>query len=511
VPVNLMMLLEMAADGFGDRVAVGSHDGGMTYRQLYERAGAGAAVLRELGVERVAFLDVNGEAFPVALFASAWAGLPFVPLNYRLSDAALRELLAQVDPAVVIEEDREVPAMAGAAKVSLTRSGFLLAVDQVLAAGQALEPGTWSYDGDDVAVLLYTSGTTSAPKAAILRHRHLVSYILSTVEFMGADDGDAALMTVPPYHVAGVSGVLSNLYAGRRLVPLANFTPEGWLQLARAEQVTNALLVPTMLARIVEHLVEHHGEELPESAQVPTLRHLGYGGAKMPPSVIEKALRLFPTCDFVNAYGLTETSSTIAVLGPADHREAFASDDPGVRARLGSAGVPLPGVEVEIRDDEGNPVGPGVAGEIFLRGEQISGEYVGRAPQRTDDGWFPTRDRGWLDDGGYLFVEGRADDTIIRGGENIAPAEIEECLMRHEAVLEAAVVGVPDEQWGECIAAVVVLREGEGATVEQLRDHVRSCLRSSKTPDRIEFRPELPYTDTGKLLRRQVLADLTGG
>jgi long-chain acyl-CoA synthetase len=510
--VNLMMLLDMAADGFGDRVAVGSHDGGMTYRQLYERAGAGAAVLKELGVQHVAFLDVNGDAFPVALFASAWAGLPFVPLNYRLSDAQLRELLAQVDPAVVIEEDREVPAMAGAAKVSLTRSGFLMAADQVLATGQSLEPGTWSYDGDEIAVLLYTSGTTSAPKAAILRHRHLVSYILSTVEFMGADDGDAALMTVPPYHVAGVSGVLSNLYAGRRLVPLANFTPDGWLQLARREHVTNALLVPTMLARIVEHLVERHGEgDLPEAASVPTLRHMGYGGAKMPPSVIEKALRLFPTCDFVNAYGLTETSSTIAVLGPADHREAFASDDPAIRARLGSAGMPLPGVEVEIRDETGAAVGRGVSGEIFLRGEQISGEYVGRAPQRTDDGWFPTRDRGWLDEGGYLFVEGRADDTIIRGGENIAPAEIEECLMRHGAVLEAAVVGVPDERWGECIAAVVVLREGEAATAEDLREYVRTCLRTSKTPDRVEFREALPYTDTGKLLRRQVQAELSGG
>jgi acyl-CoA synthetase (AMP-forming)/AMP-acid ligase II len=357
-----------------------------------------------------------------------------------------------------------------------------------------------------VAVLLHTSGTTAAPKAAILRHRHLVSYVLSSVEFMGASADDATLMTVPPYHVAGMSGVLSNVYAGRRLVPLAAFTPEAWLELARAEAVTNTLLVPTMLARLVEHLDGVGAAD----AGVTALGHVAYGGAKMPPSVIERALALFPGADFVNAYGLTETSSTIAVLGPHDHRAALASDDPAVRARLGSAGVPLPGVEVEVRGGDGAPCPAGEAGEIFLRGEQVSGEYVGHESRLDADGWFPTRDRGHLDADGYLFVEGRADDTIIRGGENVAPAEIEACLLRHAAVVDCAVVGEPDAVWGERIVAVVVLRAGATASPHELREHVRGALRSSKTPDRIELRAELPYTDTGKLLRRQVLAGPAG-
>jgi acyl-CoA synthetase (AMP-forming)/AMP-acid ligase II len=185
------------------------------------------------------------------------------------------------------------------------------------------------------------------------------------------------------------------------------------------------------------------------------------------------------------------------VLTPDDHRAALGGD-PVARARLGSAGRIIPGVEVEIRD-----------GEIWARGEQVSGEYLGRSSVLDDDGWFPTRDRGWIDDDGYLFIEGRSDDTIIRGGENIAPAEIEDVLLRHPDVADAAVVGVPDDEWGQRIEAAVVLRDGAADDVEALRAHCLEHLRSSKTPDRIVVRPELPHTDTGKLLRRAVLADLT--
>lgn len=217
----------------------------------------------------------------------------------------------------------------------------------------------------------------------------------------------------------------------------------------------------------------------------------------MPITVLERALQAFGDAGFVNAYGLTETSSTLAILTPDDHRDAM-SGDPAARARLGSAGRIIPGVEVEIRD-----------GEIWCRGEQISGEYLGRDRVTDDDGWFPTRDRGWFDDEGYLFIEGRADDTIIRGGENIAPAEIEDVLLAHPDIADAAVVGVPDDEWGQRIEAAVVLRPGSVVDGDALRDHCRVHLRSSKTPDRIVTRDALPHTDTGKLLRRAVLADLT--
>jgi acyl-coenzyme A synthetase/AMP-(fatty) acid ligase len=170
----------------------------------------------------------------------------------------------------------------------------------------------------------------------------------------------------------------------------------------------------------------------------------------------------------------------------------------------------VPGIELEVRDEDGKEVEPGRAGLLFLRGEQISGEYAG-VTLLEDDGWFPTRDRGWIDSEGYVFVEGRADDTIIRGGENIAPAEIEDVLVSHDGIVDAVVVGLPDEQWGQRLVAVVVATPGAEPDAEELRELVRTVLRSSKTPEAVEFWPELPRTDTGKLLRRTVVARLADG
>ena len=218
-------------------------------------------------------------------------------------------------------------------------------------------------------------------------------------------------------------------------------------------------------------------------------------------------MRLLPHVDLVNAYGLTETSSTIAVLGPEDHRAAR-DGDPVAIDRLSSVGRVLPTVEVQVRGPDGRPVAACEPGEIWVRGEQVSGEYAGRDNPLDDDGWFPTRDRGWVDEEDYLFVEGRADDTIIRGGENVAPAEVEEVLLSHPDVAECAVVGLPDDEWGQRIAAVVVPVDGSTPDADALREHVRKQLRGSKTPDVVVFHETLPHTETGKLLRRVVQSDL---
>jgi acyl-CoA synthetase (AMP-forming)/AMP-acid ligase II len=349
-------------------------------------------------------------------------------------------------------------------------------------------------------VIIYTSGTTSAPKGVLLRHSNLVSYVLSSVEYAGAGEEEAALISVPPYHIAAVANVITNLYAGRRTIVLEQFTPPQWLDLAREQEVTNALVVPTMLARLMD------AEDADLS--VPHLRTLAYGGAPMPQPIIDRALRAWPHVNFVNAYGLTETSSTIAVLGPEDHRDAVASEDPAVRARLGSVGKVVPAIELEIRDDEGNVLPAGQVGRIWVSGEQVSAEYAGTGPVLDARGFFDTRDQGYLDEEGYLFIGGRADDTIIRGAENIAPAEIEDVLLRHPAVSDVVVVGVPDPEWGQRIEAAVVLRGDVQGDQEELRGFVRDKLRSSKTPDRIVFWDELPRTETGKLVRRQALSRL---
>ncbi len=483
--MTLLMLLEMVASAFGDRVAVGSAARGLTYEELLARAGAGASVLRRCGAQHLAFVAGSDPAFPTGLFAAAWAGVPFLPLNYRLGDDQLSDLLANHADVVLVTDDPDRCATMAAHCYSTAE--WHEVTDPAGEAAADVEPST--ADGEDIAVLLYTSGTTAAPKAVVLRHRHLTSYIITSVEFAGADEDEATLVSVPPYHIAGVANAVSNVYAARRIVYLPTFTPESWLDTVQDEGITHAMVVPTMLARVVEQLGD-------APAGCGTLRSLAYGGSRMPVTVLERALATFPDTDFVNAYGLTETSSTIAVLGPDDHRAAMSGDEVAL-GRLSSVGRLVPGIEVDVRD-----------GEIFVRGEQVSGEYLGVAAALDGDGWFPTRDRGWVDDEGYLFIEGRSDDTIIRGGENIAPAEIEDVLLTHPAVVQAAVVGLPDEEWGQRLAAAVVLRPGTSAGEEELRTFCKERLRSSKTPDLIAFRDDLPLTDTGKLLRRAVLADL---
>jgi acyl-CoA synthetase (AMP-forming)/AMP-acid ligase II len=225
----------------------------------------------------------------------------------------------------------------------------------------------------------------------------------------------------------------------------------------------------------------------------------------MHPSILKRALQLFPEVDFVNAYGLTETSSTVAILGPDDHRLALYSDEPMFQARLGSVGQPVPGIEFRIVDEHGNAVGPDVPGEIQIRGDQVSGKYVGTESKVDADGWLHTGDRGWLDIEGYVFCEGRADDTIIRGGENIGPAEVEDALLQHDAISVAAVVGLEDAQYGEKIAAMISLRTGvDEVDLEHVRDWVRERIGSLKTPEIITVVDEVPQTATGKLLRREV-------
>jgi acyl-CoA synthetase (AMP-forming)/AMP-acid ligase II len=499
--MNLLLLLDMAAAGRGDEVAVQAGDDRLTTAELLAAAWAGAEVVA--GAAALAYVGTNGLAFPIGLFAAAAAGVPFVPLNYRLSDDQLDELLAPLGDVLVVAEGPVGAALAARGYRVLDAAAFVAAAR----GGGAL--GDVPVDGEGPAVLLYTSGTTAAPKAAVLRHRHLTAYVIGTVEFGGADPADAVLVSVPPYHVAGLANLLSNLYLGRRIVYLAQFDAATWVGTVRAEAITHAMVVPTMLARIGELLaVDGDGDGAAADGPLPSLRALSYGGARTPAPVLQRIMDLLPAVDLTNAYGLTETSSTIAVLGPDDHRAAR-DGDPGATARLASAGKVLPTVEIQVREPDGGVLAAGEPGEVWVRGEQVSGEYAGREAPLDADGWFPTRDRGWVDADGYLFIEGRSDDTIIRGGENIAPAEIEEVLLRHPDIEQCAVVGVPDDEWGQRIAAMVVLRDGAKLDEAAVQGFARQSLRGSKTPEVVTFAAALPYTETGKLLRRLVQAELS--
>ncbi len=490
--MHLATLLEMIESGFDERVLLGSDsDQPVTGAQLGTLVRSAASLISGK-FDAVVYVGENHALLPVSLLAAAWSDVPFVPVNYRLEDHHLNALVDRQPNPLVLTDVTTAPRIVGHAPIVFDEWLTSLPDDAA-----PVEP---PYDDDQVAIVLYTSGTTSEPKSALLRHRHLMAYLLGSVEFGGAGPDEAVLISVPPYHIAGMANMLSNLFAGRRIVYLPHFDPRRWLSLIETQRISHAMVVPTMLSRIVD-AVEH------SQCDVSSLRSLSYGGAKVSERVIRRALLAFPETGFVNAYGLTETASTIAVLGPDDHRDAISSDDPLVQRRLSSAGRLLPMVEIELRGDDDKPVADGGPGIIYLRGEQVSGEYA-TGSVLDAQGWFCTRDRGFLDADGYLFIEGRADDTIIHGGENIAPAEIEEVLLAHAEVLDACVVGVPDDEWGQRIVAVVVARPGSTVTSEQLRDAVRVELRGSRTPESVVFRDALPHTDTGKLLRRIVLKDL---
>jgi len=494
--MSISLLLEMAAPSNPDRTAVVSGDLRLTTQQLSDLADGGAGVIAASNAKHLAYVGIGGAMLPVLIFAAARAGLAFTPINYRLSAEGIQALIKRLpEPLVVV--DSRYRDMVGDA------SDRVMLSDEFLTAAHTGEPAAEFPDPESVAIVLFTSGTTSQPKAVELSHNNLTSYVTGTVEFESAEPTDAALICVPPYHIAGVSAALSNLYAGRKMVYLPNFDAEEWVRLIDAERVTTATVVPTMLDRIVT-VLESGGHEL------PSLRNLAYGGSKVGLPLVRRALELLPHVGFVNAYGLTETSSTIAVLTPDDHREAHSASADHVAKRLGSVGRPVSGIELQIRDEDGKVLGPGESGELFVRGEQVSGRYAEIGSVLDEDGWFPTRDVALLDEDGYLFISGRSDDTIIRGGENIAPAELEEVLIEHSHVRDVAVVGVDDPQWGQAIVAVVVPAVGIDPDPEELREHVRKSLRGSRTPDRVVFRDELPTTPTGKVLRREIIETLEG-
>ncbi|MCW2588155.1 MAG: AMP-dependent synthetase and ligase, partial [Mycobacterium sp.] len=382
--LSISLLLEMAASGNPERIALVDGHTRFTTGELSALADGGAGVIAASGAQHVAYVGSGGVMQPLLIFAAARAGVPYTPINYRLSPDGVQELIGRLpDPLVIVDERyRDMVGDVGKRVVDS---------EQFLADARTTEPVAEFADPEDVAIVLFTSGTTSKPKAVELSHGNLTSYITGTVEFDSADATDAALICVPPYHVAGVNAAMSNLYAGRKMVYLTSFDAREWVRLVADEEVTTATVVPTMLDRIVTALEQ-------EPTQLPALRNLAYGGSKVPLPLVRKALDLMPHVGFVNAYGLTETSSTIAVLTPDDHRNAHGNTDQYVAKRLGSVGQPVPGIEVQVRDEHGAVLGVGETGELFVRGEQVSGRYTGIGSVLDDEGWFPTKDIATLDE-----------------------------------------------------------------------------------------------------------------
>jgi acyl-CoA synthetase (AMP-forming)/AMP-acid ligase II len=496
--VNIDILLEMAAGAEPNRQAVSTETDTVTYAELQLGAQRLGSTLAQLsGGRAITYIGTASMDFPRLLFAAACAGVPLIPLNYRVKEDEYQRLLEVAQPGLVVVQDRyrEIAERA-AARVS---TGLAVLHPRDLKAGDAVDA---PMDPDSPAVRLFTSGTTKAPKLVNLSHDNLVGYVLETVPAASAEAGEAALLAAPPYHIAGIANVLTSIYRCRRVHLMAQFEPKAWLEIVREQRISHAMVVPTMLARILD-VLEQQPDLAPE-----TLVNLAYGGSRAPLGLVERALRMLPeTVGLVNAFGLTETSSTVAMLSPRDHVAAWRSSDPGVRRRLGSVGRTVPGIEARIVRDDGMAAGPDEHGEIRLRGGQISTGYAVGGRTVDDDNWLHTGDLGYLDGDGYLFITGRRDDLIIRGGENINPTEIEDVLRLHDGVSDALVVGVPDPEWGEQIAAVVCGRQDDTAA-DDLRQWVRDRLAGFKVPTVIKWVDDLPRNDMGKPVRARARAML---
>ena len=481
-----------------------------TYAEVQTRVRRLAGALARLGVgrgTRVAALHTNSHRYVEAYYATAMLGGLFVPVNYRAKRPELEYMLGAAAARVLLVGQRyleHVDAMRGALRDLKTVIGFDTSVGEGayedLVAGAAEHEEEADVDDGDTSVLMYTSGTTQLPKGVMLSYGDFTAYVTANVELADGTPRGAALLCAPLYHIAGTTNMMTTLWTGRRLVIMSQFEPCGWLDLAEREHATHAFVVPTMLKQVLDQ------PDL-DRRDLSSLEVLSYGGAQMPFPVIRRAIERLPrTVGFVNAFGQTETTSTLTVLGPEDHRlEGDAEEIEKRTRRLTSIGRPLPDVEARIVDDDGGVQPAGQVGEIHVRTPRVMKGYAGAADSPlTPDGWLPTRDMGWIDEDGYLYIAGRKDDMIIRGGENIAPAEIESVLLSHPAVEEAAVIGVPDVEWGQQVAAFVALRPGARATADELGEFCRQRLASFKKPGSFHFLAELPKNPMGKILRREL-------
>lgn len=508
--MNTVGFLAIPAGIVPEQEAVVFGDVRLTYEQAYARVRRLAGALASLGAgarSRVAALATNSHRYVEAYYATAMLGGVFVPINYRARQHELEHML-RASEATILFVERRYRAQLDALRPVLPALRHVVLLDasdddaagyEALLAAAAEARDEAEVDDDDVSILMFTSGTTSLPKGVMLRYGDFSAYVTANVELADGTPRGAALLCAPLYHIAGATNMMTTLWTGRRLVVLPQFDAGRWLETVARERITHAFVVPTMLKQLLDHPAFGR-------ADLSSLEVLAYGGAPMPFPVIRRAIEAFPGhVGFVNAFGQTETTSTLTVLGPDDHRLGVSPEaDARTLRRLRSIGRPLPDVEVRVVGETGEPLPPSTVGEIQVRTPRAMKGYAGAASPFLEGGWLPTRDMGWIDEDGYLFLAGRKDDMIIRGGENIAPAEVEAVLGAHPAVDEVAVIGVPDEEWGQRVGACVVLRPGAGVTEADLVEWCRERLASFKKPEVIRFFDELPKNPMGKILRGEL-------
>jgi len=460
---------------------------------------------RELGVQRgdrYAVMALNGHRFEELYHAGLLGAGLINPLNLRLApkevafilrDSGTRVCFTDAPFAHVIEAARDE---AGIEKVVLLGEGDVahdLAYEDLLAAGKAVVPD--EPEEDEPAILMYTGGTTGLPKGVLLDHRACMLDLYKVANHWNLDEANAYLHQTPMFHAASIGGVMGVPAVGGATTFVGLFDPGPVLDLIERHHVTMTVMVPTMIAMLLDH-----PEFRPE--RLASLRHLVYGASPMPTALLQRLLALFPDVEIHQGYGMTESCGLLSALGPEEHRRGG--------DLLRSAGRPFPGTVVTIQDPDGNILPPGEVGEVCARSGNLMSGYWNRPDETADafrGGWYHTGDAGRMDAGGYIYLVDRVKDMIVSGGENVYSVEVENAIASHEAVAQVAVIGIPDDTWGEAVHAVVVLKPGMTATPDELKAWARERIAGFKVPKSIELRDQpLPLSGAMKILKRELRA-----
>ena len=510
--MNTAEFLDISAAVVPDRAALITGGAAKSYLEVQAEVMRMANALQGLGVakgDHVGVMAVNSSEYITIYYACAKLGATFVPLNYRAKDDELAYMLNTAEVKVLFISDR-YQELVERIRPQLESLEHLIALetaadgqehyDDLLASGSDDFVYT-EVDDDDASIIIYTSGTTAMPKGVVISYGDLTVYVTNTMSPADPDaDPNTTLLSVPLFHIAGATAMISSIWGGRTLVVLPQFSPEAWMSAVDTHGVTHSMVVPTMLKRIMDD---------PEFSKFggESLQLIAYGAAPMPYEVVRQAIEKFD-CDLMNAYGQTESTSSITFLGPDDHRlDGTAEEIELKERRLRSVGRVMDDVDVSIQSPEGDILGEGDEGEICVMSARTMKGYYKQEDATNEairDGWLHTGDVGFIDDAGYLFITGRTKDLIIRGGENIAPGEIEQVLEDHPGIAEAAVIGVEDNEWGEVVKAVIVPRHDKPVTFDEVRDYCKGRLASYKAPEFVTVVGELPRNHMGKVLKNDL-------
>jgi len=474
-----------------------------TWAQLHERVTRVAGGLPARGIsrgDRVAFLDKNNPACLEVQFGTGLVGAACVVVNWRLAGDELDYVINDSGASVLFVGAELLPAVE-AIRGKLTGVTDVIVVggdedgyEPFLAAAEPVDAQP-EISADDLWLVMYSSGTTGRPKGVMLSHRNIVAHTVNVGPQLSFDEGDRNLVAMPLFHVGGTCYALFGIYAGVPSTMTREPDPTS-LFAALATGATHGFLVPAVISGVFAA-----GEKA--IAALSGLKYLLYGAAPMPLPLLRKALAAWPQMNLIQVYGQTELAGVITTLDPAAHRDESRPE------RLASAGTLVADAELRVVDPStGQDVAPGEAGELWFRSPQAMLGYLNR-PEATaetivEDGWLRTGDIGHVDDGGFVFVSDRIKDMIITGGENVYSPEVEQAIVAHPAVAEAAVIGIPDEHWGESIKAVVALVPGESLDADELISFTRERLAGYKCPRTVEFIEALPRNPSGKILKRDL-------